>query len=390
MNKFKIVVLIILFSSTKISAQSLFGSNNYIEYSIGNLPIVISVPHGGYLQPSNIPNRTCNNAVNVSDANTIELAKSIDSSFYFLTGCRPHIIYCNLHRAKLDCNRNLLDGACNNQQAEISWNEFHSFIDTAQTLAKNAFDGKAFYIDLHGHGNPIQRLELGYLLYDNELSLPDSTINTNQFINYSSIKNLVTNNTNSLSHSQLLRGSYSLGTLFGNAGYPAVPSTQIPSPGTTSNYYSGGYNIANHTSYLNNNTVNGLQIECNFNNVRDNYLNRKSFADSLAMVVLYYLNFHQNLNFTNCNLSGIVTQNKCSDFSIINNVIKLYEDIYIHKISPIMHSYSISDNQGRIILNGKIDNSNSIKTDKIRNSGIYYLSITNKEYSKNFKLLIIE
>ena len=286
-------------------AQIIYGANNYTEYHKGSLPVVISVPHGGYLTPTSIPDRTCNSAVTVTDANTIELAQQIDSAFWIATGCHPAIIYCNLHRAKLDCNRNLSDGACGNAIAENAWHEFNDFIDSAQAAAKNAWGGKAFYIDLHGHGNPIQRLELGYLLYDNELDFTDSVLNTPQYIGYSTIQNLVATNINGYKHAQLLRGTYALGTLFGNAGYPSVPSAQIPAPGTTTNYYSGGYNAANHTSYALNNTVNGLQIECNYTNVRDNYLNRKIFADSLVAVLKNYLSIHQNIHFATCNPAAI-------------------------------------------------------------------------------------
>ncbi len=299
----------------QIQSQIIYGSNNYNEYHIGNLPIIISVPHGGNLTPAGIPDRTCNNAVTVTDMNTIELAQQIDSAFVIATGCHPHIIYNNLHRSKLDCNRNLADGACGNTTAENAWNEFHNFINMAQYGAEIQYSGKAFYIDLHGHGNPIQRLELGYLLYDNELAYSDSILNTSQYVSYSTIQDLVSTNTNGSTHAELLRGNNALGTLFGNAGYPSVPSMQIPFPGTTTNYFSGGYNVANHTSYAINNTVNGVQMECNFTNVRDTYSNRKSFSDSLVSVLTQYLSINQNISFSNCALTNIM------QFKDVNNSI---------------------------------------------------------------------
>lgn len=301
----KYILLSIIIICTKSYGQIIFGTNNYIEYRQGNLPIIISVPHGGNLSPTSIPNRTCNSAVTATDANTIELARQIDSAFVNATGCHPYVIYCHLNRSKLDCNRNIADGACGNAESETAWNEFNNFINIAQSHAQSLFGGKAFYIDLHGHGNSIQRLELGYLLYDTELANTDSVLNTNQYVGYSSIQNLVTTNINTYTHSQLLRGTYALGTLLGNAGYPSVPSQQIPFPGTTTNYYSGGYNTAHHTSYATSNTVNGLQIECNYTHVRDNYLNRKLFSDSLVSVIQKFLFKHQNINFLNCSLTSI-------------------------------------------------------------------------------------
>ena len=280
-------------------SQVIYGINNYTEYHVGTLPIVISVPHGGLVAPSNIPDRTCNSAVNDLDMNTIELGKQIDSSFFASTGCHPHLIYCNLKRSKVDCNRNVSDGACGNQNAISAWTNFHHFIDTAQQLAQTQYGGKAFYIDLHGHGHTVQQLELGYLLYGSELGYTDSVLNSTQYIGYSSIQNLVANNVHNYQHATLLRGNYALGTLLANAGYPSVPSLQTPSPGSNP-YFEGGYNTANYTSYAIGKTVNGLQIECNFTNVRDSYLSRKKFADSLANILITYLNFHQNINVNNC------------------------------------------------------------------------------------------
>jgi hypothetical protein len=106
-------------------------------------------------------------------------------------------------------------------------------------------------------------------------------------------------------HAELLRGEFALGTFFGKAGYASVPSQQIPVPGTTTNYYSGGYNTANHTSYVQSISVNGLQMECNYINVRNTYLNRKRFADSLVVVVLKYLKIHQNIDTENCSVTSI-------------------------------------------------------------------------------------
>ncbi len=88
-----------------LNAQIIYGANNYTEFHKGTLPIVISVPHGGSLTPSSIPNRTCSSAVTVADANTIELAKQIDSAFVNATGCHPNVVYCNLARTKLDCKQ---------------------------------------------------------------------------------------------------------------------------------------------------------------------------------------------------------------------------------------------------------------------------------------------
>jgi hypothetical protein len=287
-------------------AQVIYGVNNYTQYHIGTLPIIISVPHGGLVAPAIIPNRTCNSPTTVWDNFTIELGRQLDTALFNLTGCRPHLIVCNLRRTKVDCNRNIADGACGNSQAETTWTEFQNFIQTAQATAQSQFSGLAFYIDLHAQGHAIQQLELGYGLSATDLANPDNILNTPAYITGSSIANLVSTNVSGSTHAQLLRGVNALGTLLANAGFPAVPSQQTPNTGGNP-YYSGGYNTHNHTCILPGNTVNGLQIESP-STVWGNYLSRKSFADSAAAVLVRYLGIHQNLNLlANCGLTPLST-----------------------------------------------------------------------------------
>jgi len=109
------------------SAQEfLFETNNYVEYQVGTLSFVISVAYGARLEPSLIPNRTCNSPVYTSDAFTIETILEIKNHLFATSGCYPH-----LKRNKLNPNRNVADGACENAKAETAWNEFHNFINGA-------------------------------------------------------------------------------------------------------------------------------------------------------------------------------------------------------------------------------------------------------------------
>lgn len=295
--KKSLFLLCLVLTFFQAHAQVIYGVNNYTQYHIGNLPIIISVPHGGLVSPASIPTRTCNNPTTVTDSRTIELARQIDTALFKLTGCHPHLIICNLRRTKVDCNRNLADGACNNSEAKTAWTEFQHFIDTAQSMAQNQYSNKVLYIDLHGHGKMPYRLELGYGLSAGSYNNTDSVLNTPPFLINSSIKNLVTSNVNGYTHAQLLRGPKALGTLLANAGFPSVPSQQSPNTGGF-DYFNGGYNTFNHTCISPGNTVNGLQIECD-SIVRSNYSNRKKFADSTAAILVNYLFIHQGLNLVN-------------------------------------------------------------------------------------------
>ena len=77
-----------------------FGREGYIEYHAGNLPIILSAPHGGQLTPDEIPDRTYGTMV--TDDNTYELTKVIMDSMKVRFSGTPHVILCKLKRRKID------------------------------------------------------------------------------------------------------------------------------------------------------------------------------------------------------------------------------------------------------------------------------------------------
>ena len=79
MKKILFLFLYLVLSQTQCFSPTLYGTNSYVEYQVGTLPIVISVPHGGFRNPTLIPDRTCNDPVTVTDAYTIETAEKISA-----------------------------------------------------------------------------------------------------------------------------------------------------------------------------------------------------------------------------------------------------------------------------------------------------------------------
>lgn len=266
-----------------------YSSEEFIEYHAGNLPLIISVPHGGSLKPSWIPDRDCATCVYVKDSWTAELAAEITAALFELTGKYPHVIYCNLHRIKLDANRDLWEAALGNPDAGAAWHEYHRFIDSAKVAITRSF-GKGFFVDLHGHGHDIERLEMGYMLSATILRGSDVTLEDVSVVNSSSIRNLVSDNLKELNHADLIRGSYSLGTLVEARMYRSVPSIYDPFPLSGESYFSGGYNTGRHGS-SGGGTIDGVQIECN-PDVRFDGETRVQFAGVLALSLIEYLQLH--------------------------------------------------------------------------------------------------
>ncbi len=97
-------------------SKTYWGRNNYVQYIAGDLPIVISSPHGGYLRPSEIPDRTY--GVLAADTNSQEYTLEVAHYLKKLTGRRPHVIINRLHRRKLDANRAIQEAAQGSKWAE--------------------------------------------------------------------------------------------------------------------------------------------------------------------------------------------------------------------------------------------------------------------------------
>jgi hypothetical protein len=287
-----------------VAGQSYFGRNGYIEYIAGNSAVILTAPHGGSLLPAEIPDRTaaaCGGTVTTTtDLNTAELVRSMQQKYFARFGTYPHVVISHLSRRKLDANRTNPEAACGDPEANTALAEWHAFIDAAKTAAL-ASSPKAWYMDIHGHGHAIQRLELGYLLSGPQLNLPDASLDGNPaYRDTISVRSLA--GTGAVPLSSLLRGATSLGTLYASNGFRAIPSSGDPRPNGDP-YLSGGDNTRRHTCGAEASSfggatagnVCGIQLEANFTGVRDNAENRNRFAEVTALVLEQYLSAHWGL-----------------------------------------------------------------------------------------------
>lgn len=269
-----------------VPGTSYFGRNQYVEYIPGELPLVISAPHGGSLEPTEIPDRT--SGTTVTDAATRETLLAVREALLARTGRAPHVILSHLRRTKLDPNREIVEAAQGNPFAENAWQEFQLFIDTA-TAAVTRTWGSGFYVDLHGHGHAIDRAELGYLLSAAALNGSDESLDTGTAARASSIRALA--ETSPLRFSALLRGPTSLGAYLEAEGVASVPGPVDPSPGSA-DYFTGGYNTERHGSLAPGRTVSGVQIELHRPGVRDTDANRRKFAAAFAEAIEAFMLEH--------------------------------------------------------------------------------------------------
>jgi hypothetical protein len=269
-----------------VPGTSYMGRQGYVEYIPGDLPVVVSAPHGGDMTPAEIPDRSWGTLV--TDTNSKETLLAVRDAFIEQSGGAPHVVISHLKRTKLDPNREIGEAAQESPYAENAWREFHHFIEVAERVVAAEF-GEGLYLDLHGHGHPNDWVELGYLLSASDLAQPDDVLDGSTYIDKSAIRALA--HDVELPFSQLLRGPNSFGGKLAALGVRSVPSPDDPSPGTET-YFSGGYNTRRHGSQSAERVVSGIQLELPRPGLRDTEENRRLFASHLAAVVEVYLTDH--------------------------------------------------------------------------------------------------
>ncbi len=213
-------------------------ANGWVEYTVGDAPLIISAPHGGLLAPASLPDRSCAACILAGDDNTQDLARRVAAQFLVRTGKRAHLV-----------------------------------------------------INLHGHGHSIPRLELGYLISAASLRLSDQALGATSAISTSSIARLAVVAIDQPAPVALLRGPTSLGALFVKNGFASVPSPTDPAPATADEYCTGGYTTDRHGA-SGGGTVDAIQIEAYRQGARDTPENLDRYAAAIVSSALEYLSVH--------------------------------------------------------------------------------------------------
>lgn len=263
------------------SGDVLVDKEGWVEVIKGDIPLVLSVPHGGAFHDEQIPDRACpdlGRVVKGTDRNTKPLALAIQDHFYEKYQKRPYVIIANLSRRKVDQNRPIELATCNDPVGMKAWHSYHDAV--AEVLQYTKQYGHVFFVDVHGHGHPVQRLELGYNLSRKQLTLAYNRENTPKMPPTSSLANYLDSGGKRDFHDMLF-GQYAFGTLLENNGVRATPSLQDPHPQEGEAFFSGGH-ITRKFTGSDFPHVFGVQIELHFKGMRDTKENRKKFAEAFA------------------------------------------------------------------------------------------------------------
>ena len=285
---FLFTAIFVFISCQKSNEKTNNRWDDFVEFRKGNIPLIIVSPHGGDLKPKWIENRDCSGSVITKDLYTLDIAFQIENELNKM-GYQPFIVYAKIHRIKLDLNRSLQTSHCEDDTSNELWQLFHDQIFSFRQQVINNYK-RGLLIDIHGHGHPIQRIELGYLITSQklrELSGDETFLQHNE----TSINSLIENHPENKKLGDLLFGDNALGSLLSKNGFPTVPSSTDRAPRSGEPFFSGGTNTKNYGSKYQNG-VDAIQLELNRNGLRQDSQDRERFSKVFAKILIDYMKFH--------------------------------------------------------------------------------------------------
>jgi len=132
-------------------------NNSIIVTSNGDIPVLLSAPHGGAYKPKTLKDRKGVNFKTSEDTYTIEIMKGIEKELILIYG-KPFTVFSNLHRSKLDFNREIQEATDTCVALYPLYNKYQNFIENTILNSNKT----VLVIDIHGHNHKEELIELGY------------------------------------------------------------------------------------------------------------------------------------------------------------------------------------------------------------------------------------
>ena len=137
-------------TATKPTLES-FDAARFVMIQRGDLPILLSAPHGGAMAISNVPARKGLGKKSFKtkpDTNTFALTQKVSEAITRMTGNKPFAVMARVHRRFLDVNRRPTD-AYESEKARLVYDLYHQSLSGMKTEIARRWDF-GILIDLHG------------------------------------------------------------------------------------------------------------------------------------------------------------------------------------------------------------------------------------------------
>ena len=218
---------------------SIVPRENYLDFSVGETNLILSAPHGGGMRPITIPKRKWGNTK--MDTYTRRITKRLIELFDY----KPYYVIADIHRSRVDLNRDLEEATQGNERVENIWRQWHRIL-SLYTNGISELYGEGLHIDIHSHSTS-NMFHVGYGLSDKSYI---SLFNGSKYKDKSTLEHVIKKS----KLRDAIFGMDSIGDVITEHGY------KVFEPPMDGNYYNGGYNIETYGAKVEN-KIASIQIE---------------------------------------------------------------------------------------------------------------------------------
>lgn len=229
--------------------------NDLIVSKAGNLPIVLTAPHGGQQVVPGARVRT--DGTMTMDTRTLEFTEALAKKLKDVLGAEPYVVAAKFHRRYIDANRSDTE-AFEDANARPVYQAYHERIREFVAEVKQKFPAGALLLDIHGQGADPDTVHRG--------TKDGATVT----------RMIQAHGAEALTGEKSILGVL---RLRGRAVYP--PNTPLGNP-PEDGRYNGGYTVRTYGSN-NANGIDAIQLE-----LGANLRTTPRFVDELAEAIAIY------------------------------------------------------------------------------------------------------
>lgn len=151
-------LLVVTLATTTLCAATPIGAAELVMAKPGNLPIVLTAPHGGTRSVPGVPART--SGTTATDTGTLELANAVARRLETMLGQPPYLVTAEFSRRYIDANRDEAD-AFEAPAAKPIYLDYHDMVRAYVDDVRRKFPQGALLIDIHGQSSDPEVLHRG-------------------------------------------------------------------------------------------------------------------------------------------------------------------------------------------------------------------------------------
>lgn len=257
---FPICAVVAACTSSASPPTGAVDSLHFISAQKGDLPIILTAPHGGNLVIPGVPVRR--KGTTVTDAKTFELTETVAKGLENLLGRKPYIVAASFDRKYIDANR-AESAAFEHPHAKPVYDAYHTYIRNFVDELRRQYPHGALLLDIHGQSQDPATVHRG----------------TRDGL---TVKRLVKNH-----ETAALIGPNSIFGIVQARGYTVYPpNTPLGSP-PEDRRFNGGYIVAAYGSH-NQDGIDAIQLEIGIL-LRENWTFAKALVEATAIFYKHYL-----------------------------------------------------------------------------------------------------